>query len=123
MNKLLTVVFLLVFPFSVSALDFKTYGELQARPGKVSAAVINSHLDAIATSFVTYERMLFKAHGKRLLCMPNNIQITPSSLEMAIHFAEGQFKSRDLSNYPVSELAFMGLVSRFPCPSLSRPAK
>lgn len=117
MIRIAVLVVSIVFSVSSYALNYKSFTELQAKPGKANAAIVNSHLDAIATSFITYERMISQAHGKRLLCMPNNIRLTPGSIEMAIERIRVQYKLRDLSDYPVSELAFLGLVSKYPCSS------
>lgn len=115
-------VFLIFFSGAAWGLDYGSYADLAKKGDTVNRAVVNSHLDAIATSFITYERMVSRAFKKRLICMPNNIMITPKVIEHAIEVAQKRYKKRNLKKFPVSELAFIGLVERYPCAAnLRRP--
>lgn len=115
MKKVVIIFIACILSSNCFALDYSAYLKLAEKSDNANRAVVNSHLDAIATSFVTYERMLSQAYGKRLICMPNNMKLSPLKIEESIDKTVKMFRKKDLSKFPVSELAFMGMVTQYPC--------
>jgi|SRR5690554_4118154 len=113
----LTAIMLSVCALQANALTLNDYQSLIKKSGKANIAIVNASLDGIAMSFVTYERMVSQAFQKRLVCLPNRLQVSPRVVSEAIDHAIKLYPKRDLAQYQISELAFMGLATQYPCPN------